>query len=387
MNIKRFVWTAFFSFSLQFANFADEARNCPIIDFGDDYCWHGGPQGLPTYRGGESVVQLFKGSPKGECPIDVDGDGSKDDDSIAYYEFSMDKPFNPSGSFYNFKGNNPIFYGGAVSFWANRKPNWTEGGINLDHELRDDFNLHSYAMEGGVVGVRTFGLWLWKKEDFLNGGDKFPVSFNGQSEMAVYVSRYWKEYEEGRFLVQDSGNFYISEHKFGGKTQTLYGLKPLETAWAEYNPAAPFDIEFKSDSANFAKREFKDIQACGWYIAKPTLGKASLWVKWYAFGVDAVVHRPEAPSHLLKMKRLADGCAISENPLSYADWRKIYKWSNRNQYSLHEPYAYDRDGDMGTMFFDDKPHSASEPVTDITWLDALAWCNLKSLFSSNHLKK
>ncbi len=378
MNGGKAFLSAIFATVLPLANFADEPGNCPVIDFGDDYCWHGGTQGLPTYRGGESVVQLFKGSKSGDCLIDVDGDGSADKDSVAYYEFSMEKPYNPNGSFYNIKGNNPIFYGGAVTFWANRKPNWTEGGINLDHELRDDFNLHSYATEGGNVALRTFGIWLWKKENFLNGGDKNPVSFDSRSRMAVYVSRYWKEYEEGRFVVQDAESFYISEHKFGGKTHTLYELKPLESAWAEYNPKAPFDIEFKADSAKFAKRQFKDVRACGWYIAKPTLGRASLWVKWYAFGVDAVVGRPESHSYLLKMKSLANGAAIAENPLSYADWRKIYKWSNRNQYSMHEPYVYERDGDMGTMFLDDKPHSAAEPVTDITWLDAIAWCNALS---------
>jgi len=56
------------------------------------------------------------------------------------------------------------------------KPIWAEGGINVDHELRDDMNLHSYATEGGDRGARTFGVWLWKKADFRNGGDQHPVS-------------------------------------------------------------------------------------------------------------------------------------------------------------------------------------------------------------------
>jgi formylglycine-generating enzyme required for sulfatase activity len=353
-------------------------RNVPVVDFGDDYCWHGGVQGLPTYCGGENVVQLFKGSPAGDCPVDVDGDGSTDADSLAYYEFSLDRPFNPDGPFYNIKGNNARFYGGAVTFWANRRPNWTEGGINLDHELRDDFNLHSYATEGGKVGLRTFGLWLWKKEDFRNGGDRHPVSFDEESRIAVFVSRYWKEYEEGRFVVQDGERLYISEHVFGGATRTLYEVKPMATRWAEYTPTAPYGIEFQAASAKFATRTFADIRACGWYVAKPTLGPASLWLKWYAFGMDAVVAQPEAPSYLLAMQPLPGGGAVTASPVAYADWRKIHAWSNRNQYGMHEPYVYDRDGDMGTMSLDDRPHSAAEPVTDIAWLDAAAWCNALS---------
>ncbi len=353
------------------------AQNSVVIDFGDDYCWQGGVQGLPTYRAKQATL-LFKGSKDGECPVDVDGDGQTDPDSMAYYEFSMDSPYNPTGAFYNHKGNSAKFYGGAVSFWAHRKPNWQEGGINLNHELRDDFNLHSYAVEGGKSAVRTFGVWLWKKEDFRNGGDKYPVSFDANSVIGVYISRYWKEYEEGRFVVQEGGKFYITEKTFGGKAHTLYTMKPSETLWAEYGLAAPYAIEFDPKKAKFEKKEFTDIQAAGWYIAKPTLGRASLWVKWYGFTMDAVVNRPATPSHLLKMKPIAGGGEMTERPVSYGEWREIYRWSNRNQYAIHESYIYDRDGDMGTMFTDDKPHTSSEPVTDITWLDAVAWCNALS---------
>lgn len=351
-------------------------RNVPIVDFGDDYCWHGGPWGLPTYRN-QSVTQLYKGSSKGENTVDVDGDGDTSDDSTAYYEFSMEEPLSLSGSHYNMKGNNHRFYGGHVSFFANKKPKWSEGGVNIDHELRDDFNLHSYATEGGKIGVRTFGLWLWKKQDFINDGNQNPVCFDADSRIAVYISRYWKDYEEGRFVVKDGDQFYISKHKFGGKTHTLYELKPSEGQWASYNPHAPYNIEFAPSKASFAKHDFKDIQAVGWYIAKPTLGPASLWVKWYAFGVDAIVQRPDAPSHILDMAT-SGKTFVTKSPVTYAQWRTIHKWSNRNQCAMHPGYVYDRDGDMGSMDTDDASHSASDPVSDITWIDAALWCNALS---------
>lgn len=358
---------------------AYSANNVPVIDFGDDLCWHGGTWGLPHYRNGY-VTQLFKGSRDGDCPVDVDGDGSTDKDSIAYYEFSMDIPHNPSGSFYNTRGNNTKFYGGAVTFWANRKPKWAEGGINIDHELRDDYNLHSYATEGGKVALRTFGVWLWKKEDFINGGNQFTVSTDGNSRIAVYISRYWKDYEEARFIIQDGNQFYISEiHPLSGERHTLYEMKISDTKWAPYNPQAPYQIEFDPTKANFSSRQFKDIQSAGWYVAKPTLSGASLWLKWYAFGLDAVVNRPDAYSQLVPMKDLSGG-GISEKPVTYAQWRTIYQWTNRNQYGMHEGHVYDRDGDMGTMFLDNAAHSSTDPVTDITALDALAWANALSAY-------
>jgi formylglycine-generating enzyme required for sulfatase activity len=362
------------------AGSAHARRNVAVVDFGDDYCWHGGTQGLPTYRGGTSAIQLFRGSPAGDSPVDVSGDGTTDRDSIAYYEFSMDEPFNPDGSFYNIRGNNPVFYGGAVTFWANRRPNWQEGGINIDHELRDDFNLHSYATEGGNVALRTFGVWLWKKEDFRNGGDRFRVSSDEDSRIAVYISRYWKDYEEARFVIQDGNEFFISEiHPLSGATHTLYEMKLSGTRWAKYEPRAPFHVEFDPSQARFAHRTFNDIQACGWYVAKPTLSGASLWLKWYSFSLSAVVNRPEAASYLLNMQPIpGGGRAITAAPVSYAEWRQIYAWSNRNQFGMFEGYVFDRDGDMGDMFLSDAPVSAAEPVTDITWLDALAWCNALS---------
>jgi formylglycine-generating enzyme required for sulfatase activity len=96
--------------------------------------------------------------------------------------------------------------------------------------------------------------------------------------------------------------------------------------------------------------------------------------------MNAVVGRPDVPCHLLAMRPLPGGGAVTAEPVSYADWRRIHAWSNRNQYGMNEPYAYDRDGDMGAMFLDDHPHTATEPVTDITWLDAAAWCNALAEF-------
>jgi formylglycine-generating enzyme required for sulfatase activity len=221
-------------------------------------------------------------------------------------------------------------------------------------------------------------LWLWKKEDFLNGGSKMPVTFNDSSQIAVYISRYWKDYEEARFVVQDGNQFFISESTFGGKTHTLYHVNPTKTRWSKYDPKAPYDIFFKRENAKFAEHIFKDIQAAGWYITKHKVGKAALWVKWYGFTMDAVVNGSEAERNIVPMSKTTDGMLISKKNVTYQEWRKIYKWAYRNQWAAHENYVFNRDGDMGSMDFDDKDHEWNEPVTDITWLDAVAWCNALS---------
>lgn len=335
-----------------------EKHNRPVIDFGDDYAWQGG---LPVYRG-EGPVQLFKDGWQGPCPIDVDGDGQTDDDSVAYYPFSMDDPLNPRGAHYNDLGNNARFYGGLVSFFANKPPRWSEGGINIDHEGRDDFNLHSYATEGGDIGLQTFGLWLWQKEDFLNGGDQYPVRFDDKSRLAVYISRYWKGYDHARFVVRDGDQFYISEKKFGGR-QTLHWIHPLQTRWAPYEPRAPYHIGFDAAEAAFSAREFTDITAAGWWVAKPEVSPGALWLKWYAYGMDAVVDAPEGFG------------APEETPVSYELWRNVFERAARNQYALHSGYAFANDGSPGQQ---GGAYSPEKPVSDITLLDAAVWCNALS---------
>jgi hypothetical protein len=65
--------------------------------------------------------------------------------------------------------------------------------------------------------------------------------------------------------------------------------------WAEYDPKGS-RIDFDAKGASFAKHDFKDVQAVGWYLAKNNDLPISSHVKWYAFETDAVVHRPVASS-------------------------------------------------------------------------------------------
>lgn len=345
--------------------------HCRVIDFGDDYVWQGG---LPKYRTGSALPDLVEK----QQVEDVDGDGDKNDDTVVYHEFSMDVPLNPGMFFYDTEGNNAIFYGGLTEYYANMKSGWSEGGINVDHDFRDDFNLHGYATGGKDRGLRAYGVWLWKKEDFLNGGDAHPVSLPEGSRMAVHVSRYWKDWEEGRFVIQDRGRFYISEFSFGGKTHTTYQVDPTKTRWARYDVRPPYHTDFYPEQAEWKDMQFTNVTAAGWFISKHRLGLAACWIKWYAFGLEATVDAPDQPSRMLKMKPFGDNAHMANQPVSYRAWHTIYHWAARNQWALSPGYSFIKDGDMGSMDADDLAHSPDEPVTDMSWYDALAWCNALS---------
>jgi outer membrane protein assembly factor BamB/formylglycine-generating enzyme required for sulfatase activity len=346
-----------------------------IVDFGADYAWH---FGIPFYRG-LHTKQVAR-------DVDVDGDGETADDSVAYLPFSLSEPFNPIEPWYDVTATNAVFYGGGAAFFGNRpEPRVPEGGINVDHELRDDFNWHGYNSDEPDNTLQLYAAWIWKKEDFRNGGNAHNVSFDGQSRMAVHISRYWNDFDQARFVVGQGGRLYLSQHTFRGHRKT-HVLSPTETLWAPWNPQPPHDMAFAPEGADFGAQDFSSVDAVGWYVAKDSVTRGECWLKWYAFEVEATVRRPRRPSETLAMVEVRDGRAlgkevppfwVSTTEVPYETWHRVYKWATSNQFCFEPGYVFDRDGDMGDMDAGGE-HTAREPVTDVSWLDAVAWCNALS---------
>lgn len=365
------------------------AKDCPVVDFGDDLAWF--CQGIPSYRRGQADMKL------------VTEQTGADSFRIGH-PFSLDVPLSPVSSEYNVRGNNTRFYGGMMTLaynTPNAQTHYTEGGINVDHDGFDDFNYMGYALKSMDNTLRAFGCWIWQKEDFINGGDRHPVTFDENSRVGVYLSRtyavdkfqdsyaktriadiprnLWKGWEAVHLIVRDGKQFYIAEEAFQPAEQTLFEVCPTQVKWAKWNPAGPWSFEWDHAGAVFEPHTFTDVTAVGWMIAKPTPTLAGLWLKWYSFGMDAVVNRPQEPSWNVPMLKLgADGLWMASGEVTYSQWRKVFKWASRNQYSLHPGYSFDGDGNMGSMAADQAAHSPDEPVTGITWHDAAVWCNALS---------
>ncbi len=340
-----------------------------IVDYGADV-------GTGWYRGGGNWQTVLTGE------MDVDGDGDKDDDSVAFVAFSLTDPINPRWPTYDVEATSAVFYGGMTEFFANLHGRISEGGINAEHEHRDDFNLMG-AAKGPGQAMRAYGFWFWVKEDFLNGGDRFRVSFDERSMIVPHFSRYCEGYDGARWAVRDGERFYVSKQTFLG-THTSHVLHPNETEWAQYTPNPPYHIVFDAKEARFAPHEFTDVTAVGFYIARDTLERGGVGLKWHAFEAYANVHRPDVPSFHLRMVSVpgdeAAGVApfhFSTTEVPYALWQRVWKWAVSNQYcfDLAPGYVFDRDGDMGSMKMGSLDHGPNEPATDMTWLDAVAWCN------------
>ncbi len=354
--------------------------SCPIIDFGDDLVNTGN---FPGLRGGNTKNEIWN--------LDFDGDG-KNNDSVVFYEFSMDKPLNQLPDTYRiYEANNSIFYGGGVGYFYNKNPRFSENCINTDYQnLFDDISFNSYAAGKGEK-MRVFVTYLWKKEDFLNGGDSNKVTFDENSEMHTRISRYWKSYTEGRFVIKNGEQFYISEYDFdiqpsskrsgAPNCQKLHSIKPTTMKWAKWNPKPPYDLEYKPEELKFETIKFDDINVVGWMAAKTDITPGACWLKWGGFEVKGTVTRKWRPSEAINMvKPKGEKFYIGQTEINYETWRRIYKWVARPQWGSTPSYVFDQNGDMGSIKVGNTNHTAQEPATCMTWYDAVAWCNALSHF-------
>ncbi len=65
---------------------------------------------------------------------------------------------------------------------------------------------------------------------------------------------------------------------------------------------------------------------------------------------------------------------MAETETTYADWYQVYTWAISNGYTFINAGREGKDGTAGA-----KPTDGNtEPVTDISWRDAIVWCNAAS---------
>ncbi|MGD8236928.1 MAG: SUMF1/EgtB/PvdO family nonheme iron enzyme, partial [Armatimonadota bacterium] len=337
--------------------------------------------------------------------FDVDGDGETGDDYVASLPFSLTRPLsNPDWPMHTAfpERYSSRFYGGVSWCVGNSDPGdarfYREMGYNPDHSppwydgRAEDHPLQGEANERKADSVlRMYWAIIWKKDDFLNEGTRYRVTFDDTSRLASISTRnYWLGYDDVRMIVQDGGQLYISDNeqfdipKDGYKPAIgrVFLCYPTRATWASYSPRAHL-VRFDPAGATFERHEFTDVQAVGWYLAKDNPEGQQAHIKWYGFEADAVVHRPEQGSVNVSMLTVPASEGVPEFWMStcevpYARWRDVHRYGDAPFHTLEARYVYLKDGDMGSMLLGSRPHEPDEPVTNITWWDALAWCNTLS---------
>ena len=341
---------------------------------------------------------------------DEDGDGKTDDDFIAYKPFSLEVPFGiapwPQSNTFP-ERISARFYGGTTHYLANsdttKKANFSlEEGINADHSppFRDT-NAEDHPINGtrhkknpGSY-IRHYFTAVWKKADFLNDGNEFKVSFDDTSKLTSLMTRgYWYGWNDYRFIVQNDGQLYISEieknipdyafknaNKLNKPSGFLPVCYPTKAKWAKYYPKG-YKTDFDDKGKEFKTIKFDNVEAVGFYLAKTDKSTAQTHCKWYGFECDAVITRPAKGSSAIDMVDIKSkqnpDFSITTYEIPYYLWKNIWKWGNSPSHISEARYLYKKSGSMGSMTYGENEHSQNEPVTDLTFYDALAAANTMS---------
>jgi formylglycine-generating enzyme required for sulfatase activity len=370
---------------------------------------------------------------------DANGNGTTEDDQIRGWPLDTETPLSPRNLVYDYTYPSARFYGAGFVLVTDLPPREdgngfvqvsapSEGHINQNHELRDDWNLMSMPAIKRQPEVSRYAanlLVFWDKADFLNNGNRQRVSFDDESYLGVFISRYWGGVHWGRWVVRNQGTFYISEATFAGQTEsfdltetspfngarnpvvrTTHVVVPAATRWAVYHPEAPHRISFNPETAVFLQPEFTDVDAVGFLaqrdlaVGQPVAG--GLWdlphglgepvaLKFNAVQVRAQVENPSGDSpHLpLSFPDGPEGPAVSEGPVRYAEWVRVWRGAVSNQRAsrfteAHADqeiggYGFLQDGLPGAIATGRIPAvGTDEPVTMVAWHDAILWCNALS---------
>ncbi|MBM4081512.1 MAG: hypothetical protein FJ278_17545, partial [Planctomycetes bacterium] len=256
---------------------------CRIVSYADKWTRHGfsvymawrAPNGpLAERKARTEIFQITR-------DLDVDGDGRMDDDYVASLPFSLTEPLsNPDWPQHMAfpQRRNWRFYGGVSWYVSNSTPEespfWVEQGYNPDHSppwfdgRAEDHPLQGQANEKKPDSFhRHYWAIVWKKEDFLNDGDKHRVTFDDSSRLASITTRnYWLGYDDVRMIVQDGDQLYISDNQqfdipkngYEPARGRVFLLHPTKVTWARYEPKGHF-IHLDQKNAKFAKHEFTDV--------------------------------------------------------------------------------------------------------------------------------
>jgi hypothetical protein len=158
-------------------------------------------------------------------------------------------------------GSNTRIYGGLNSTWANSFPSYNTTIQLLSAQPRLYVQVNPATPSATNFNTAIEGAFVWKKEDFLNGGDVQTVQFNPGDTLSVNLTQIPASAAtvDIRFIIQQGGVYYVSNASKTTSTIEAFSVTPTSTTWATL------------DTSNYAigafnSIAFNSVQAVGLYV-------------------------------------------------------------------------------------------------------------------------
>ena len=253
------------------------------------------------------ALTLINGPVQATLLIDFDGDlipdagvaqRSQDINTASQRGFSFDD--SASGRFFNSSYNQAEFSGGAVLGPGPDGLMATVFDVTLNTaENRWQANTNGRLANNDQTNSVVDTFLVFRKDQFLNGGDALTVSFDSNSVFNTDVSALGRVQ---RVAIKQGGQWYLSEGSTGNGQFELTDFNNNSAngkRWAAINPTATdFDVLEDTGSLTFNAVDFTDVQAVG-LVAQANRGGSGNYVRLNDFSVTGTIVIPEPASIIL----------------------------------------------------------------------------------------
>ncbi len=231
--------------------------------------------------GGEYVTSKQSWG-RSQIQVSGDFDGEADAiDQLTAFPFNDVTPITPTS---NYAGPNATFYGAATGISYD-----DTGGSNsfsgYHSGIRNDSPDDGSIMYQPNNLADYTSIFFWQKADFQSGYDAQPLALDADDVLRIETDNNF-EGGEGRFLLRNGSQFYVSQTTFNGGVTFLEGAALENEMWAVYSPSGN-NILFDDASAvyNVSTSSLTDITAVG-FMHDVNQRTSRIWTGFREFSVE-----------------------------------------------------------------------------------------------------
>ncbi|MEM6391267.1 MAG: PEP-CTERM sorting domain-containing protein [Planctomycetota bacterium] len=208
-----------------------------------------------------------------------------------------------AGQFFDSSYNQAEVSGGALLGPGGDGLMAAEFGVTLD-ATNNRFNINTNGRttpgsSGPSTNTVIDAFLVFRKDQFLNGGDALAVAFDSTTTITTNASALGRIQ---RVAIKQGGQWYLSEASTSSGTLTLTDFDNNSAAgkgWAAINPtASDFNVIDDGPTLTYSALDFTDVEAVA-AVLRASRGGSGNFARLNDFTVDGATLIPEPASALL----------------------------------------------------------------------------------------